>query len=49
MITLGPRVRLRGGTLPFGAQGVRLIRDNERDGVTILAQDCAVAILNTQA
>jgi len=29
MITLRPGLRLRGGTLRFGAKGVRLTRDNE--------------------
>jgi|GEM_PF-2761860 len=46
MITLGPGVRLRGGTLRFGAKGVRLTRNNELDGVTILTADDEVAILN---
>jgi hypothetical protein len=46
MITLRPGVRLHGGTLKFGAKGVRLTRDNELDGVTIIAQDYEVAIFN---
>ena len=46
MITLGPGVKLRGGTLSFGAKGVRLTRDNELDGVTVLTEDDEVAILN---
>jgi hypothetical protein len=46
MITLGPGVRLRGGTLSFGGKGVRLTRDNELDGVTVLTEDDEVAILN---
>ena len=39
MITLAPGVRPRGGTLKFGAKGVRLTRDNELDGVTVLTTD----------
>jgi hypothetical protein len=39
-------VKLRGGTLSFGAKGVRLTRDNELDGVTVLTEDDEVAILN---
>jgi hypothetical protein len=46
MITLKPGVTLRGGTLEFGAKGVRLTRDNTLDGVTVLAEDDEVAILN---
>ena len=46
MIALGPGVKLRGGTLSFGAKGVRLTRDNELDGVTVLTEDDEVAILN---
>jgi hypothetical protein len=46
MITLGPGVKLRGGTLSFGAKGVRLTRDNELNGVTVLTEVDEVAILN---
>jgi hypothetical protein len=46
MITLRPGVKLRGGTLSFGAKGVRLTSDNELDGVTALAEEDEVAILN---
>jgi hypothetical protein len=46
MITLGPGVRLRGGTLKFGAKGLRLSSDNEVEGVTVLTPDHEVAILN---
>jgi hypothetical protein len=46
MITLAPGVRLRGGTLRFGAKGLRLTSDNEVEGVTVLTADEEVAILN---
>ncbi len=46
MITLGPGVCLRGGTLVFGAKGVCLTSDNEIEGVTIRCPDHEVAILN---
>jgi hypothetical protein len=46
MITLNPGVTLRGGTLKFGAKGVRLTRDNILDGVTVLTEDDEIAILN---
>jgi hypothetical protein len=46
MITLGRGVRLRGGTLKFGAKGLRLSSDNEVEGVTVLTADHEVAILN---
>lgn len=46
MITLAPGVRLCGGTLRFGAKGVRLTRDNTVEGVTILVPDDEVALLN---
>ena len=45
-ITLPPGVRLRGGTLKFGAKGLRLTSDNEVEGVTVLTADTEVAILN---
>jgi hypothetical protein len=46
MVTLAPGVRLRGGTLEFGAKGLRLTRDNEIEDVTIHTADHEVAILN---
>jgi hypothetical protein len=46
MLTLAPGVRLRGGTLRFGARGLRLTSENELDGVTVLTADDEVAILN---
>lgn len=46
MVALPPGVTLRGGTLQFGAKGVRLTRDNVLDGVTVLTADTEVAILN---
>jgi hypothetical protein len=46
MITLPPGVRLRGGTLRFGAKGVRLTRDNELTGVTVRTAESEVAIFN---
>ncbi len=46
MITLGPGVTLRGGTLRFGAKGVRLTRDNVLENVTILTVEDEVAVLN---
>jgi hypothetical protein len=46
MITLPPGVTLRGGTLRFGAKGIRLSRDNTLDGVTVLTEDHELAVLN---
>jgi hypothetical protein len=46
MVTLPPDVRLRGGTLRFGAKGVRLTRDNVLEDVTVLTERDEVAILN---
>jgi hypothetical protein len=46
MLTLARGVRLRGGTLRFGAKGLRLTSDNELDGVTVLTADDEPAILN---
>ena len=46
MITLPPGVTLRGGTLQFGAKGVRLTSDNTLDGVTVLTAEDEIAILN---
>ncbi|WP_028937342.1 hypothetical protein [Pseudonocardia spinosispora] len=46
MITLQPGVTLRGGTLEFGAKGVRLTKDNVLEDVTLTTADTEVAILN---
>lgn len=46
MITLPPGTTLRGGTLVFGAKGVRLTRDNTLVDVTVRTGDHEVAILN---
>lgn len=46
MLTLAPGVRLRGGTLRFGAKGVRLTCDNTLEEVTIVVPDDEVAVLN---
>ena len=46
MITVPPGVTLRGGTLRFGAKGVRLTANNTLEGVTVLTADDEVAILN---
>jgi hypothetical protein len=46
MLTLGPGVRLHGGTLKFGAKGIRLTAGNTLDGVAVLTADDEVAILN---
>ena len=46
MVTLPPGVRLRGGTLRFGAKGVRLTRDNVLEDVTVVTEPDEVAILN---
>lgn len=46
MITLPPGVRLRGGTLLFGAKGLRLTRDNELVDVTVRTAEHEVAIGN---
>jgi hypothetical protein len=39
-------VTLRGGTLQFGAKGVRLTANNLLDGVSVLTADDEIAILN---
>ena len=49
MITLRPGVTLRGGTLRFGAKGVRLSADNLLEDVTVLVPDWEVAISNDTA
>jgi len=46
MVRLPPGVRLRGGTLRFGAKGVRLTSDNVLEDVTVLTEPGEVAILN---
>jgi hypothetical protein len=46
MITLRPGVALRGGTLRFGAKGVRLTSDNRLEDVTVIVPDHDVAIGN---
>jgi hypothetical protein len=46
MIDLRPGVVLRGGTLRFGAKGVRLSRDNRLEDVTIVVPAHEVAIGN---
>lgn len=46
MITLPRGATLRGGTLRFGAKGVRLTSDNTLEGVTVLTEPDEVAILN---
>jgi hypothetical protein len=46
MITLRPGVALRGGTLRFGAKGVRLSSDNLLEDVTVIVPDWEVAIGN---
>ena len=43
-ITLRPGVRLRGGTLRFGARGIRLTAGNQLEDVTVIAGDSEVAI-----
>lgn len=45
-ITLLPGTTLRGGTLVFGARGVRLTRDNTLDGVRLQAPKHEMAICN---
>jgi hypothetical protein len=49
MITLPPGVTLRGGTLRFGAKGIRLTSDNLLKDVTIIVPDTEVAIGNDTA
>jgi hypothetical protein len=46
MLTLARGVTLRGGTLRFGAKGLRLTSDNELEAVTVLTADDEPAILN---
>jgi hypothetical protein len=46
MITLRPGVTLRGGTLRFGAKGIRLTANNTLEDVTVLVPDWEVAIGN---
>ena len=49
MITLRPGVTLRGGTLRFGAKGIRLTSDNLLEDVTVIVPDTEVAIGNDTA
>jgi hypothetical protein len=49
MITLRPGVALRGGTLRFGAKGVRLTSDNVLEDMTVIVPDTEVAIGNDTA
>jgi hypothetical protein len=49
MITLRPGVSLRGGTLRFGAKGVRLTSGNRLEDVTVIVPDHEVAISNDTA
>jgi hypothetical protein len=46
MVDLRPGVVLRGGTLRFGAKGVRLSRDNRLEDITIVVPEHEVAIGN---
>ncbi len=46
MVTLGEGQRLSGGTLRFGASGVRLTRDNLLEDITILCPEHERAVLN---
>jgi hypothetical protein len=46
MVSLRPGVRLRGGTLCFGAKGIRLSSDNVLEDVTVIVPASEVAILN---
>jgi hypothetical protein len=43
-VTLPPGTRLRGGTLRFGAKGIRLTSDNQLEDVTVIVPDNEVAI-----
>lgn len=43
-ITLRPGTRLRGGTLRFGARGIRLTSDNQLEDVTVIVPDTEIAI-----
>lgn len=49
MITLPPGVALRGGTLEFGAKGLRLTRDNSVEYTTVLTAEHEAAISNDTA
>ncbi|MFH8616059.1 hypothetical protein ACH4E8_13435 [Streptomyces sp. NPDC017979] len=49
MLTLPPGVRLRGGTLVFGARGIRLTSDNTLEDVTVHCPDHETAICNDTA
>jgi hypothetical protein len=49
MISLRPGVTLRGGTLRFGAKGLRLSSDNRLEDVTVIVPEHEVAISNDLA
>lgn len=49
MITLAPGMRLRGGSLHFGARGIRLSRDNELSDLIVRTADREIAIFNDTA
>jgi hypothetical protein len=46
MISLLPGASLRGGTLHFGAKGIRLTSDNVLEDVTVIVPDWELAIFN---
>ncbi|KNX37733.1 hypothetical protein [Luteipulveratus halotolerans] len=46
MITLAPGVRLHGGSIRFGAKGVRLTKDNIVEDISIVTEPDEVAVLN---
>jgi hypothetical protein len=46
-ITLRPGTRLRGGTLRFGAKGIRLTSDNQLEDMTVIVPNTEVAIGST--
>jgi hypothetical protein len=46
MISLRPGVSVRGGTLRFGAKGIRLSSDNVLEDVTVIVPEWEMAILN---
>lgn len=49
MISLRPGVSLRGGSLRFGAKGIRLSSDNRIEDVTVIVPDWELAIFNDTA
>jgi hypothetical protein len=48
-ISLRPGVSLRGGSLRFGAKGIRLSSDNRIEDVTVIVPDWELAIFNDTA